>query len=339
MKHERGEHSGDRRGGLRAALATILVVDDSATIRRILRRTLEEAGYRVTEAADGKQALAQCGADRPDLLLLDFDMPVMDGPATLEAMQADPALCSLPVLFLTARTGGADVAIGLDLGAQDYLRKPCEPAELKARVASALRIKAQENTLAAQAQALDRMSTTDNLTGLGNRRRLDAHIRTLKNAVGGAATFTAITVDVDHFKLVNDTYGHAVGDLVLRVVAERMANAVGDRHVLVRWGGEEFLVVATGLDEPDVATLAEHVRRAVCDAPFVIGDNQTIAVTVSAGTATGRLDAFAIVLENADQALYEAKEHGRNRVVLHRILADEVGALNHPPRRSEAKPH
>ena len=315
------EHAAERRGEDRAALATILVVDDSTAIRRILGRTLTEAGYRVVEAADGEQALTACRAEPPDLVLLDFDMPVMDGPTTLREMKAAPELCSLPVLFLTARTGGADVATGLDLGAQDYLRKPCEPAELKARVASALRIKAQEDALARQARELDLQSSTDALTGLGNRRRLDARVREIEDERGGAAACAAIIVDVDHFKLVNDTHGHIVGDLVLRIVAARMSNAVGDRHLLVRWGGEEFVVVAVGLETDEVAALAEQVRQAVCASPFAISDDQVIEVTASVGAATGRLDTLPAVIEEADRALYEAKEGGRNRVVLHPAAA------------------
>src|SRR5882672_4797305 len=168
--------SGERRREDDPAMTTILVVDDSAAIRRIISRTLVETGYRVVEAVDGRAALDACRAERPDLMLLDIDMPVMDGPTTLREIRAEPELQSLPVLFLTARTGADDVAAGLDLGAQDYLRKPCEPAELTARVARALRTKAQEDTLLRQARELNELSTTDALTGLGNRRRMEATI-------------------------------------------------------------------------------------------------------------------------------------------------------------------
>src|SRR5689334_16982564 len=124
--------SDDRRADDQPNAATVLVVDDSVAIRRILSRSLIAEGYIVREAADGQAALDSCQSDRPDLVLLDIDMPVMDGHATLRELRADPHLADLPVLFLTARTGGSDVATGLGLGAQDYLRKPCEPAELAA---------------------------------------------------------------------------------------------------------------------------------------------------------------------------------------------------------------
>ena len=118
----------------RVAMPTVLVVDDSVAIRRILGRALEGSGYRVEEAANGREALELCHADAPDLVLLDVDMPVLDGLSTLRAMKDDARLRAIPVLFLTARTGGDDVAAGLALGAQDYLRKPCDPVELRARV-------------------------------------------------------------------------------------------------------------------------------------------------------------------------------------------------------------
>lgn len=310
-----GTPTEDRRGDARVALATILVVDDSTAIRRIISRALEAAGYRVVEAVDGQQALDACRAEKPDLVILDFDMPVMDGPTALRAMKADAAMQSVPVLFLTARTGGADVAVGLDLGAQDYLRKPCEPAELTARVAAALRIKAQEQTLARQAREFDALSTTDSLTGIGNRRRLDARVRELVAEHGGDAVFTAMIIDIDHFKLVNDTHGHAVGDTVLKIMAGRMSGAIGG-HALARWGGEEFVALAVGLADTEAHALAEHVREIVADGPFAIAGDRAITVTVSVGCASGPLDRFEAVLSSADNALYEAKRSGRNRVVM-----------------------
>jgi diguanylate cyclase (GGDEF)-like protein len=308
--------SGERRRDEGPAKPTILVVDDSTAIRRIISRTLLDSGYRVVEAADGRAALAACRADRPDLMLLDIDMPVMDGPTTLREMRAEPELRTLPVLFLTARTGADDVAAGLDLGAQDYLRKPCEPAELTARVARALRTKTHEDTLVRQARELNELSTTDALTGLGNRRRMEATSEALIAAHGHDAFLTAILLDVDHFKAVNDTFGHAVGDIVLRIVAKRLQGAVDENVHVARWGGEEFLVAAVGLDETQGRSLAERLRLAVGATPFAIGGDQAIAVTVSGGCAVMPAAAFHAAVESADAALYDAKRSGRNRIVM-----------------------
>jgi two-component system cell cycle response regulator len=304
----------DRRGPDRVATATVLVVDDSTAIRRILQRALENAGYRVTEAADGQVALAQCRADPPDLVLLDVDMPVMDGPTALAAMKADVALADIPVLFLTARISGTDVAAGLQLGASDYLRKPIDPDELAARVAVALRQSAQERTLRGMAREADRLSTLDALTGLGNRRQFELVTDELRATTGGAAPVGVIIADIDHFKQVNDTEGHLIGDAVLRIVAQRLRATLGEQHQLVRWGGEEFVALAAGLDDAAIAALAERLRTAICDSPFAIGDDRTLAISVSIGCVSGRLDALDDVLQAADEALYEAKRGGRNRV-------------------------
>jgi two-component system, cell cycle response regulator len=312
--------NGDPRGENRPTVPTILVVDDSNAIRRILGRALAAAGYRVIEAADGSAALDACRAEHPDLVLLDIDMPVMDGHTTLREMRADPELAAIPVLFLTARTAGTDVAAGLELGAQDYLRKPCEPAELTARVGMALRAKALEHALARQARELNELSITDALTGLGNRRSITATVDELIATRGPDCGVAVIMFDVDHFKLVNDNYGHPVGDVVLRIVAQRLRAAVDARLLLARWGGEEFLLVGVGLDAAEAFAQAEHARHVVSENPFATGIDQTIPVTVSAGCAIGTLAGFAAALEAADGALYEAKRAGRNRV----LVASEI---------------
>ncbi|MEO8698019.1 MAG: diguanylate cyclase, partial [Acidimicrobiales bacterium] len=300
----------------RPTVATILVVDDSNAIRRILGRVLAAAGYRVVEAADGSAALDVCRAEHPDLVLLDIDMPVMDGHAALREMRADSELAAIPVLFLTARTGGADVAAGLELGAQDYLRKPCEPAELTARVGMVLRAKAQEKAFARQARELSELSTTDTLTGLGNRRRMEEWIAELRATHSPDALVTFIMIDVDHFKAVNDTFGHAVGDVVLRIVAGRLRGAVNEQLLVCRWGGEEFLAAGCGLGATEAHAMADRLREVVGASPFATGVDQSIAVTVSAGCAVGAIGGFAAALDAADGALYEAKRNGRNRVVV-----------------------
>ncbi|MEO8697170.1 MAG: diguanylate cyclase [Acidimicrobiales bacterium] len=310
----------------RPTVATILVVDDSNAIRRILGRALTIGGYFVVEAADGHAAIEACRAQRPDLVLLDIDMPVMDGHATLREMRADPELAAIPVLFLTARTGGADVAAGLELGAQDYLRKPCEPAELTARVGMALRAKAQENAFARQARELSELSTTDTLTGLGNRRRMEARIAELQAAHGPDALVTFIMIDVDHFKAVNDTFGHAVGDVVLRIVAGRLRGAINEQLLICRWGGEEFLAAGCGLDATEAHALAERLREVVGASTFATGVDQSIAVTVSAGCAIGAIGGYADALDAADAALYQAKRNGRNRVVVASAAKSTIAA-------------
>ena len=301
----------ERRGADRSNAGTVLVVDDSVATRRILCRALVAAGYGVQEAGDGRQALEACRVDRPDLVLLDIDMPVMDGLAALREMKRDAALSSLPVLFLTARTGGTDVAAGLELGAQDYLRKPCEPAELVARVATVLRRRHQEMALERQAHALDELVATDALTGVGNRRRFETRVAELS----GDAAVSVLMMDIDHFKQVNDSEGHPVGDLVLRIVARRLQRVVDYPHLLARWGGEEFVVLAIGLTDAATTEFGELLRETVGATPVAVDVAKEIEVTVSVGCAVGIAADVGNVIRSADLALYEAKRSGRNRVV------------------------
>ena len=307
----------EKRVGNRPAIPTILVVDDSTALRRFICRTLAGAGYRVVVAADGIAVLEACRRDRPDLVLLDVDMPVLDGHATLREMRADAELCSVPVLFLTTHTDGSDVAFRVALGAQDYLRTPCEPAELIARVDTTLRSKSTQDALALQAQQMNELSAIDVLTGLANRQRMETRILELAATHGPYAVATVVMVAIDDFKAVNDTLGHAVGDIVVRIVAGRLRGAVVDERVLVcRWGGEEFLAAGVGLDATEACALAEELRHAVSVTPFAIGADQAIPVTVSAGCATGTLAVYAAVLDAADGALHEAKRAGRNGIVV-----------------------
>jgi two-component system cell cycle response regulator len=308
-------HQPERRGSNRIVAATVLVVDDSGATRRILRRELEKAGYRVAEAADGMAALDTCRLISPDLVLLDIDMPVMDGPSALAAMRADDDLAEIPVLFLTARTSGPDVAAGLRLGAQDYLRKPCDPAELAARVATALSQRGRHEHLREQAEQADRDSAVDALTGLANRRRFQREIDELRATLGGSTPIGLVMIDIDHFKQVNDTEGHLVGDVVLRIAARRLLAAVDPQNLVVRWGGEEFVVLAAPPADSPIEDLAERLRNVICSSPFGIGDEQALQVTVSVGCVSGPLEGLEAIVRLADEALYDAKRGGRNRVV------------------------
>lgn len=294
---------------------TVLVADDSAAIRMILKKTLQGAGIRVNEAANGSEALAYCIVERPALILLDIDMPVMDGITALRTLKSDPDLADIPVLMLTAHTEADEVAEAFELGAQDYLRKPCAPVELLARVRAALMMNDQKQHLYRRAEELGVESETDTLTGLGNRRQL-ARLISEFQAEHGADTAVGIAMfDIDYFKRVNDDYGHAAGDLVLIELARRLREQSGEGRAVIRWGGEEFVVGVPNPATGDVTTLSESVRRAVEAAPFDIDDDRSINLTVSVGCALGTLDALKAVVDAADAALYRAKESGRNQVV------------------------
>jgi diguanylate cyclase (GGDEF)-like protein len=293
----------------------VLIVDDSRAIRQILSRTLVDAGYRVLHAGNGREGVDVARAEMPDLILLDIDMPVLDGLGAMREIKADPLLDTIPVLFLTARTSGSDAAEGLGLGAQDYLRKPCEPAELLARVGTAARLHQQRQDLQAQTQRLGNLSTTDPLTGLGNRRRFEIKVEELAAEAAAELPVGIVILDLDRFKAINDTRGHLVGDTVLTLLARRIRSAARDDDTVVRWGGEEFLVLREGQGAADLGETAEAMRSAADAGPLAVGVDELVHVTLSAGWSIGTIGHLNDVIKAADDALYWAKEHGRNRVV------------------------
>ena len=293
---------------------TILVADDSMVVRAVLRRQLETDGHTVVEAVNGAEAIDACREYRPDVILLDVEMPVLDGHATLARLKADPELKDIPVVFLTGRVDTADVVTGLHLGAHDYLRKPFEANELMARVSAALRTKWLQDELRTRNAELDRVSRIDMLTNIYNRRHLDEHLRSVISAARRHdRTIGVLIVDIDHFKNVNDEHGHLAGDAVLREVASRLAQAMRTEDALGRWGGEEFLAVLTDTPPEGVRVMAERLRQVIAAAPFTLDDGSQIRVTVSVGHASGTEDAEVLV-HRADDALYVAKAEGRNRV-------------------------
>ena len=295
--------------------ATILIADDSLVIRAVVRSGLEEEGYTVLEAEDGPSALAQCRRHRPDVVLLDVEMPGLDGYQVLAELKADAELKNTPVVFLTGRTGTDDLVAGLRGGAHDYLKKPFEPAELLARVGSAVHVKQLQDELWQRNAELSRMSRTDSLTGLYNRWHLDDVLaRENSTAHRHGERLSIVLFDIDHFKHVNDTYGHPAGDLVLIDFARRLTEELRAGDIAGRWGGEEFLLVLPRTDATGARRVADRVRLATAAMPVVTATT-SISITVSGGCATGSTDSPAELLDLADNRLYQAKTAGRNRIV------------------------
>jgi diguanylate cyclase (GGDEF)-like protein len=293
--------------------ARVLVADDSLVIRSVLRKQLEEYGHEVVEARDGVEALASVRARAPDIILLDVEMPNLDGHQVLAELQRDPVLAEIPVVFLTGRSTTADVVEGLRLGAHDYLAKPFEPAELLARVSAALRVKRLQDELRVRNAELDTLSRTDALTRLPNRRHLLERLdESAASARRHGGVMAVLMVDVDHFKNVNDRFGHDVGDVVLQEVAARLQSACRAEDIAGRWGGEEFLVVAATTTIDGAAELGERVRASIA-ADGVMAGEEKVSVTVSVGAASGGGDVDDL-LRRADAALYTSKAAGRNQV-------------------------
>jgi diguanylate cyclase (GGDEF)-like protein len=277
---------------------------------------LAAGGHTVLEAAGGAAALAACREHQPDVVLLDVEMPEMSGWDVLAAMKSDADLRDVPVVFLTGRSDTADMVDGLRLGAHDYLRKPCEPTELLARVQAAARVKRLQDELRQRNEELDLISRTDSLTGLHNRRHVEEYLtRLVSLARRNAEPIAVLIIDIDRFKSVNDGHGHDAGDAVLREVATRLVGSLRLEDMVGRWGGEEFLVVLPNTSIQGAAELAERLRRVVAEEPCGLPGGGAMRVTISLGCAASVIDDAETLVRSADAAMYQAKESGRDRVV------------------------
>jgi diguanylate cyclase (GGDEF)-like protein len=290
----------------------VVIADDSKVVRTVLARELETAGWEVVQAEDGAEAIERCRETSPDIILLDIEMPRMNGFQALAALQREPALAEIPVIFLTGRDSGADVAEGLRRGAHDYLRKPFETMELVARLRLARRMKHLQDELRARNEELERLATTDVLTGLHNRRSAQTQLEVaISRAARHETPLTALLIDVDHFKRINDVHGHEAGDEVLRELAERLGDALRREDVCGRWGGEELLVLLGDTDADRAAAAAEKLRELIAGAPFT---GAALPVTVSIGLAEWQGDKSDALVRRADAALYKAKAAGRDTI-------------------------
>ena len=294
--------------------ACVLIADDDPDILALLALLLERDGYGVVCATDGLEALRVAREAMPDLCVLDVSMPGADGYTVCRELLAQGAGAPL-VILLTAHAHTPARVSGLDAGAVDYIVKPFDRQELLARVRAALRTKIARDELAAEA-------VTDSLTGLLNRGHLAAAaVEHVALAARTGRPLSCLLIDLDHFKAVNDTYGHAAGDAVLSETARRFARSVRRSDVLVRYGGEEFVVLLPETDTTGALTIAARLRKNLEAAPVAFtkenGEAVEIPVRASIGVATWAEDLGpAELIAQADGALYRAKALGRDRVEL-----------------------
>jgi diguanylate cyclase (GGDEF)-like protein len=314
----------------------ILIVDDQPDNIIILRARLEAGGYATSAAENGEEALAAVGAlgsdiDRdalrlPDLILLDVRLPKIDGLEVARRIKQDKRLPFIPVIMQTALDASQDKILGFEAGADDYITKPINFPELEVRIRSLLRIKSLQTEVEHRRQELEalndqlvRIARTDALTGVENRRRLEERLEEmLDSSLRSGQPFSIMMCDLDRFKAVNDTYGHQAGDAVLAQVAQLLRLKVRANDRVGRYGGEEFLVIFAGATISSVLTPAERLRRAVEAYPFDAAGTM-IHRTMSCGVASwpdpDTRDVRGLV-RAADDALYQAKNNGRNCVVI-----------------------
>lgn len=304
-------------------MTRVLIADDDRLSRRLLQTTLEKGGYEVVSVEDGISATRLlCQRDGPRLALLDWVMPGMDGLAVVRAVREQRDLPYVHMILLTSRRDKEDVIAGLESGADDYLTKPFHPPELRARLRTGERILLLEDRLVEAREEMRFKATHDALTSLWNRGMiLDFLQREISRAARDRGNGVTIVLgDIDHFKQVNDSYGHSAGDAVLRQVAERLNASIRSYDAASRYGGEEFLVVLIGCPSRLAVGRAEHMRQIIQSQPF---DTHAGPLTVTMSLGIAGTDDWAglsaePLIHEADLALYRAKELGRNRCVLAR---------------------
>ena len=297
----------------------ILAAEDNPVFQATLRSMLTKWGYEVTVAKDGNEALRVLQAeDAPQLAILDWMMPGIDGVDVCRRVRSVGREPYIYILLLTARTDSEDLVEGMDSGADDYLTKPFNVSELRARLRAGERILDLQQQLLAAREALRQEATHDSLTGLLNRNAIFGMLQLeLDRARRESREISMLMADLDQFKKVNDRYGHLAGDAVLRESAQRMKSSTRAYDSLGRYGGEEFLVVLPGCGGQAAVAQAERLRAAIGSEPVLVG-GRSLAVTCSIGVAcrpSGMAGDMDALIREADCALYAAKENGRNRVV------------------------
>jgi len=301
----------------------VLIAEDDPTSRLLLTKVLEKWGYEVTVTTDGAEAweLLRCD-DSPRLAILDWMMPEMDGVEVCRRVRALDTRQPPYIILLTALGEKDHVVTGLEAGADDFVGKPYDPGELHARVEVGRRLVELNVELIEAQLALEVQAHTDALTGLLNRgaivERLEDELERVAREGGGIGVGM---LDIDRFKMVNDTYGHAAGDGVLCELSRRLESVLRPYDILGRYGGEEFLIVVPAAGRAELADVLERMRAIVGVTPFTVA-GERLAITVSIGGAVYGGGSADALVARADDALYEAKEGGRDRVVMSSLGED-----------------
>ncbi|PLX41668.1 MAG: hypothetical protein C0608_04740 [Deltaproteobacteria bacterium] len=330
----------DDNGGLFGAsqrVNEVLVVDDSPTMRAVLYDILTAHGHSVRQAENGRLALQEISRQEPDLIVLDVMMPELDGYSVCRRVREDYGY--IPVLMVTAKGSSEDMVRALEAGADDCIAKPFEPMELSARVQSLLRIRSlhqrlftQNNELEAKNRELERLaralnrankeltllSVTDGLTKAYNHRHFQERFKSeFARSERYGTLLSIILIDIDHFKRVNDNYGHPVGDQVLIHLVEVLEESVRKEDLVARYGGEEFILMLPETSGPRALLLAKRIRERIEQSEVVIDASLSVRYTVSLGVSSyepgGKVQTAEALIAKADSALYSAKANGRNR--------------------------
>ena len=314
---------------------TIAIVDDDAAIRRLLKFYMTRAGYETVECSTGEEARQMLATAAWDLAILDRRLPDMDGVVLAHELRSNRDLRARYVIMLTGEDDQEAKVEGLELGADDYITKPFQYPELLARIRAGKRIVELQKELIDANKRLELLSITDGLTRLYNHRHFqDELARAFEESARYQRPLSLAIIDIDFFKKVNDSYGHAVGDEVLKAVSKLYRESVRSTDLVARYGGEEFAVMMPETDLDDAIAFAEKIR-ALVEGTTIDTQAGPLKCTVSIGVASvpfTRTKSSKDLIVQADKALYRAKRAGRNQV-----QAEKRRDVNRPTRR-EAQP-
>ena len=304
-------------------MSEILLVEDDKLQGKTTKGYLESSGYKVIWVEDGKSAIKTVKTRDIDLVVLDFILPDMNGNEVCRWLKLNQDTKGIPIIMLTAQSSTTDKVASLSAGADDHLTKPYNEPELSARVYACMRTKALQDELRTKNRQLEEvlskvevLAITDPLTLLFNRRHFESVIETeFASTARYKSPASCLMIDVDHFKSVNDEYGHRTGDTVLKELSQIIKNCLRKVDTVARWGGEEFVALLPRTKKEDAFRAASRILQAIAEYKFMHIDRQ---VTVSIGIASipdPAIDTAEKLVDASDSAMYEAKEKGRNQIV------------------------
>lgn len=296
----------------------VVLIDDDPAIVRLLKKILTDHGMQVTACSTAATGLEVLDQQEWDICLLDRGLPDSDGIEICRRVKAEARFDARRVIMLSGYDSLDARVEALNLGADDYITKPFHSAEVLARVNASRRVVEMQQQLVEMAKQLEELSGRDDLTGIFNRRHFRKTVaRAFDHSRRYKRPLSVAIIDVDHFKRVNDCFGHQTGDSVLAEVAKRFLRSVRSSDYLARYGGEEFVVLLPETQLGDAVTFGEKLRAAIASSPVAIAGGEALPLTVSVGAASlahTQFNSAAEMIRAADQALYRAKRNGRNRV-------------------------
>jgi len=289
----------------------ILIVDDTVKNLQVLGTILKAENYKIAVATNGNQAISIANDTNPDLILLDVMMPELDGFQTCKKLKSIPGTSEIPVIFLTAKVETEDIIEGFKAGAVDYITKPFNSYELKARVKTHVELKISKDLLEQKNAILKKLSITDGLTGLFNHRyTMDALSRLIEENNRYKQPLSISMLDIDDFKKANDEYGHIFGDEVLVKISNSIESCLRKTDMVGRYGGEEFLVLFAHIN---LKGAVESVERIIKSVENLKWEKKNFKITISAGVCEKKDEDTTTLIKKADDLLYAAKKKGKNR--------------------------